>query len=252
MGARSLSGFRAAVGLLTRVPARPGPETEKAVPWLPMVGALIGAIVAALYVLLREAITPLAAAGVAVGAGALLTGGLHEDGLADVADAFGADVPRERRLEILKDPRHGTFGVLALIVDVVIRIGAVAALDAGAAFVALPAAHAASRAVPALLMWLLPAATPGGLGATYSRPVTARSASVALVAGTLIAAGLLGFWVIIVGVVIAFVAAGMGRLSLRKIGGITGDVLGATQQLAEIGVLLVCVAAGPGIPWWRG
>ena len=247
-----MSGFRAAVGLLTRVPARPGPETEKALPWLPVVGALIGATVAALYVLLRDAIAPLAAASVAVGAGALLTGGLHEDGLADTADAFGADVPRERRLEILKDPRHGTFGVLALVVDVVIRIGAVAALDAGAAFVALPAAHAASRAAPALLIWLLPTASPEGLGATYSRPVTARSAIVAILAGTLIAAGLLGSWGLIAGGVIAVVAAVMGRVSLRKIGGITGDTLGAAQQLTEIGVLLVCVAAGSGIPWWRG
>jgi adenosylcobinamide-GDP ribazoletransferase len=90
------------------------------------------------------------------------------------------------------------------------------------------------------------------LGAMYSQSVTARSAMVAILAGSLIAAGLLGFWALPSAAVVALVAAGMGLLSLRKIAGITGDVLGATQQLTEIGVLLVCVAAGPGIPWWRG
>jgi adenosylcobinamide-GDP ribazoletransferase len=247
-----VSGLRAAVGLLTRIPSRPGPETEKAIPWLPVVGALIGAAVAGVYVLLRDAVTPLAAAAVALGAGGLVTGGFHEDGLADTADAFGADVDRERRLEILKDPHHGTFGVLAIAFSVLVRVAAVAALGRWAAVAALPAAHAMSRAAPAMLMWLLPPATPTGLGATYSKPVRSRAAAIAALAGIAVAAGLTGSWVVPAVGIGAIVAVAMSWLALRKIGGITGDVLGATQQLVEIGVLLLCVAAGTTVPWWRG
>ena len=247
-----MKGFRAAVGLLTRVPSRPGPETEKAIPWLPIVGALLGAATAVLYVLLRDPVTPLAAAAVAVGVGALITGGFHEDGLADTADAFGADVDRERRLEILKDPHHGTFGVLALAFTIVTRIAAVAALDRWGAIAALPAAHALSRAAPAVQLWLLPAATETGLGATYSAPVGRRAALTAAAVGVTSVVALLGTWSL-PAVAVAILAAGaMSRLSLRKIGGITGDVLGATQQLIEIGVLLLSVSAGTSVPWWRG
>ncbi|TMK20414.1 MAG: adenosylcobinamide-GDP ribazoletransferase [Actinobacteria bacterium] len=247
-----MKGFRAAVGLLTRVPSRPGPETEKAIPWLPVVGALVGAGVALIYIALRDATTPLAAAAVAIGAGALVTGGFHEDGLADTADAFGADVSRERRLAILKDPHHGTFGVLALVVSVAARIAGVSALDRWGALAALPAAHALSRAASALQLWLLPAATPTGLGATYSKPVGRRSGLAAGGFGVVAGVALLGGWSIPAAAIAILVASAMGWLSLRKIGGITGDVLGATQQLVELGVLLLCVSAGSHVPWWRG
>jgi adenosylcobinamide-GDP ribazoletransferase len=247
-----VKGFRAAVGLLTRVPSRPGPETERAIPWLPVVGVFIGGVVGLLYVALRDAITPLAAAAVAVGAGALVTGGFHEDGLADTADAFGADLPRERRLEILKDPHHGTFGVLALAFTVAARLAAVAALDGWGALAALPAAHALSRVAPALQLWLLPPATPTGLGATYSEPVGRRAGMAAAAASVVASAGLLGVWSLPAVAIAILVAWTMGWLTLRKIGGITGDVLGATQQLIEIGVLLLCVSVGSAVPWWRG
>lgn len=246
-----MKGFRAAVGLLTRVPSRPGPETERAIPWLPVVGLIIGAAVAGAYAALRGAITPLAAAAVAIAGGALVTGGFHEDGLADTADAFGADVPRERRLEILKDPHHGTFGVLALAFTVVARIAALAALDRRGALAALPAAHALSRAAPALQLWLLPPATADGLGATYSQPAGRRGALTAALIGAAIVVALLGVWSVPAVAVAVLAASAMSWLALRKIDGITGDVLGATQQLIEIGVLLLCVAAGPGVPWWN-
>lgn len=247
-----MKGFRAAVGLLTRVPSRSGPETESAIPWLPVVGLLIGAAVAGVYAALRDAITPLAAGAVAIGGGALLTGGFHEDGLADTADAFGAGVSRERRLQILKDPHHGTFGVLALAFTVATRIAALAALDRWGALAALPAAHALSRAAPAIQLWLLPAATADGLGATYSQPAGCRRALFSAAAGGIAAVALLGAWSIPAVAVAILVASVLSWLALRKIDGITGDVLGATQQLIEIGVLLLCVSAGTRIPWWHG
>src|SRR5439155_27188630 len=122
----------------TRVPARGDAPPERAVPWLPVVGALIGALCAAVYAATRSVLTPPVAATLAVGAGVLLTGALHEDGLADVADALGAGGGRQRVPEIMKDPLHGTYGVLAIVLGVVARIAAVAGLGPAAAAVALP------------------------------------------------------------------------------------------------------------------
>jgi adenosylcobinamide-GDP ribazoletransferase len=247
-----VSGFFDAMALLTRVPTRGGAHTERAVPWLPVVGAFIGAIVAGIYAATRGAVGPTAAAALAVGAGIMLTGALHEDGLADTADAFGAGVSRERTLEILKDPRHGTYGVLALVLSVLVRVAAVSALTGLAAVAALPAAHAVSRGAAGWMLGRWPAATRDGLGATYAAPVTSAQAGVAVAIGAIAAMGLLGPWGVGAVALAVLPAWGMGRLAASKIGGITGDVLGATQQLSEIGVLLLAVAAGAAVPWWRG
>lgn len=247
-----MSGFFDAMALLTRVPTRGGAHTERAVPWLPVVGACIGAVVAGIYALTRGAVGSTAAATIAVGAGILITGAFHEDGLADTADAVGAGVSRERTLEILKDPRHGTYGIVALVLSVLVRVAAVSALTGVAALAALPAAHAVSRASAAWMLGRWPAATPDGLGATYAAPVTPSQAWVAVGIGAIAAAGLLGLWGAAAIALAALAGWGMGRLAVSKIGGIVGDVLGAAQQLCEIGVLLLAVAAGTAVPWWRG
>jgi adenosylcobinamide-GDP ribazoletransferase len=247
-----VSGFFDALALLTRVPTRGGAHTERAVPWLPVVGAAIGAGVAAIYWATNGALGSLAAAALAVGAGILVTGALHEDGLADTADAFGAGVDRERTLAILKDPRHGTYGVLALVVSVVARVAAVSSLDGTAALVALPVAHAAGRGSAAWMLTRHRPATPDGLGATYAGPVTSRQAPFAIAAAAVPAIGLLGWWGAGALAIAAAVGVAAGRWSQRKIGGITGDVLGAAEQVVETGVLLLSVAAGAAVPWWRG
>ena len=253
-----MSGFVDAVTFLTRVPARaqirePAALT-RAVPWFPIVGALVGALIAVVYAGAGSVLPPLPAAVLAIAVGTIVTGAFHEDGLADVADAFAGGYTRERRLEILKDPRHGTFGVLAIVLALVMRVGALASLDAWAAIVLLPGAHALSRA-PAIALMRRPAATPGGLGAGYGGELTAVGAVAGIGAGVAIGAVCLGFWVLPAGVISALVAVGMDALARRKVGGIGGDVLGATQQVAEIAVLLVGVAVlneGWGaIPWWR-
>lgn len=246
-----MRSFLGAVSLLTRIPARGDADTERTVPWLPIVGALIGAEVAGVYAALGLAVAPLPSATVAIVAGILLTGALHEDGLADTADAFGARVDRERTLEIMKDPHNGTFGVLALAASVFARIAAVAGMNPAAAAVALPAAHALGRSTSAVLMWLLPSAG-DGLGARYSARVARRHAGTAYVSGLAVAFGLLGPWGA-AGALIAGVASAVaGSLALRKIGGVTGDVLGAAEQLAEVGILLLAAAIAPSVPWWRG
>ena len=240
-----MRGFVDAVTFLTRVPAgaevRDEDRIADAVPWFPVVGAVVGAVVAAVYAGLIFALPPFAAAAVAVGCGVLLTGAFPEDGLADVADAFGGGRDREDVLRILKDPRLGTFGVLAVVLSVLIRVASLAALTRRDALVALPAAHALSRAAAVGAMTGFRPVSEG-LGASYARALSTRNAVVGLSLGALIAAFLVGFDALPAIAVAAIAAVLIGYLARRKIGGISGDVLGAVEQAAEIGLFLLFAA----------
>jgi adenosylcobinamide-GDP ribazoletransferase len=244
-----VSGFFDAVSLLTRLRTRGGANTTRAIPWMPVVGALVGAAVGLVYAGLHAAVTPLVAASIAIAIGILITGALHEDGLADVADAFGARVTRERALEIMQDPHHGTYGIIALVVSVIARVTALAALGPWTALAALPAAHSLARAGAGATMSRLPPAAGSTLGASYkpSREATTTGLVIALA----ISIPLLGVWPIPAVAVAAAVAVVVGLLAKQKIGGFNGDVLGAIEQLAEIGILCVAVAARAHIPWWH-
>ncbi|HYN16975.1 MAG TPA: adenosylcobinamide-GDP ribazoletransferase [Actinomycetes bacterium] len=239
--------FLGAVSFLTRVPARTGPrrpeELARSVPWFPVVGAGVGLAVAAIYAGARELLPPLPAATVAVVAGICLTGAFHEDGLGDTADAFGGGWDRDSTVRILKDPRLGTFGVLAVAASLLLRVAAVAALAPAAALAALPAAHALSRAGAVATMTALPTAGEAGLGASYVLALSRRRALAGTAAGLAVALALLGATAIWAAAAAALAAYLLGRLALRRIGGVTGDVLGAVQQLGEIVVLLAAVAA---------
>ena len=170
-----------------------------------------------------------------------LTGALHEDGLADVADAFGAGRDREQTMRILHDPRLGTFGALAVAASFVLRTSALAALGPRDAAGALAAAHAFSRAAMVGLLYLAPAAG-RGLGARYARAATRARTGIALASGAALGAVALGAWALPAGALAAVAASLAGRTARRRIGGITGDVLGAAQQGAEVAVLLLCAA----------
>ena len=247
-----MGGFLGAVSLLTRIPARSDVASERTVPWLPVVGALIGGACAATYGGASLVLAPLPSAVLAIVAGIVLTGALHEDGLADTADGFGARVDRERTLEIMKDPHNGTFGVLALAASVFARIAAVAAMGPLSAVAVLPVAHALARSTSGVLMWLLPSAAPGGLGARYSARITRRHAAAAAGIAGSAAVAVMGMWGLVAVSVACVATTLMGSLALRRIGGITGDVLGAAEQLAEVGILLLGAAIAHGLPWWRG
>jgi adenosylcobinamide-GDP ribazoletransferase len=253
-----MSGFAGAVSLLTRIPVRArdaGPDSlAGAVPWFPIVGAFVGALVALVFVAASMILPGVVAAVLAVAGSALVTGAFHEDGLGDVADAFAGGYTVERRLEILQDPRHGTFGVLAISSAFLLRVVAIGSLDVWSALALVPAAHAISRGAAIALMRRVPVASPSGLGAGYVSSLTARGEALGLVSAVGIGALLIGAWALAAVVLCALVAAGMGALAKAKIGGIGGDVLGATQQVAEITVLLMGVAVlheGWGVlAWW--
>ena len=242
-----MNGFLGAVSFLTRVPtgtgARRPEELAEFVPWFPVVGAGVGLAVAAIYAGSHTLLPPLPAASLAVVAGIGLTGAFHEDGLGDTADAFVGHHDRDDTVRILKDPRLGTFGVLAVAASLLLRAGAVAALTPAAALAALPAAHALSRAAAVATMTVLPAAAETGLGASYVLALSRWRALTGAAAGLAVALVLLGPTALLAAAAAGLAATALGRLATRRIGGVTGDVLGAIQQLAEILVLLVAVAA---------
>ncbi|HZB40216.1 MAG TPA: adenosylcobinamide-GDP ribazoletransferase, partial [Ilumatobacter sp.] len=136
--AAGVSGFLGAVQFLTRIPVRTRAAVphDRVLPWLPFVGALIGAFVGGVAAALAELVPAAVAATAAVVAGLLITGAFHEDGLADIADAFGGGITRERRFQILKDPRHGTYGVAALCSSVVLRVVTAASIVSSSALFA--------------------------------------------------------------------------------------------------------------------
>ncbi len=177
------------------------------------------------------------AATLAVGATILLTGALHEDGLADMADGFAGGASRDEKLAIMRDSRIGSFGTLALIFSVLFRVAAIASLaDIGIVMAALIAGHAASRAAMTAVMHALPNARSDGLSAGVGRPDRIAAvlglAVVAVAALVLLqGAGLLAI------IVAAGAAAGVAWLAQRQIGGQTGDVLGATEQSAQTAFL---------------
>jgi len=179
------------------------------------------------------------AAALALAAAMLATGCLHEDGLSDVADGFGGGATRERKLEIMRDSRIGSYGTAALVISLLLRWSALAALAApGQLLAALIAAHCASRALPGALMHILPPARADGLSASAGT-VSQETALLGAAIGALSLLAL-GFSSAIAALVmLVLLLIGFGALCRRQIGGQTGDAAGALQQLGEIAVLLV-------------
>jgi adenosylcobinamide-GDP ribazoletransferase len=251
---QAIDDLLACLRFFSRLPLPPAPSGEDryAAPDLsrlalmaPIAGALIGAVSAlALWFAYAFGLPPLVCAGLATGVLALTTGALHEDGLADVADGFGGGATRERKLAIMRDSRIGAFGAIALALSLILRVGALSALlehSPGRGAAALVLAGAASRAFCLLPLALLPPARSDGLGAGVGGLAPGRAVAAGFVA--LIVAAALGFVALglgsaILGWCLALAAAlAMSAIARRQIGGQTGDVAGATQQLAEIACL---------------
>src|SRR5262245_58963676 len=171
----------------------------------------------------------------------LVTGGLHLDGLADCLDGFmGGD--RERRLAIMRDSRIGTFGALGLILVLVLEIAAVAELPLTFRWRLLLVAPAVGRAVPPVLARLFAAARQEGQGAAFVATVGAAGSVIALVVAAAVAVVLLGVIGALSTMVAMLVAIGAAWFVARRLGGITGDVLGAAVETTELVVILVALA----------
>ena len=252
------SGLRLSVTLLTVIPVR-GPVTEPsrdtaaaAMAWAPAVGLLLGGIAAAVLVVADHPLGagPLTAAGLAVAALALLTRGLHLDGLADLADGLGSGQPAARTLDIMSRSDIGPFGIVTLVLTLVIQVGALAHAEAGGdgrGPVALIAAAVTGRLA---LTWAcrrgVAAARPSGLGAMVAgtvRPAVAAGITLVVLAAavSVVRTGFTLPLAVVAGLAAAFV---LQWHAVRRLGGITGDVLGALIETAAT-VTLVVAAMGP-------
>ncbi len=230
--------------MLSRIPAGGGDVTPRIAWAFPLVGALLGGVGGLAYALaVALHLPPWVAAFWALAVEVGVSGGLHEDGLADSADALGAEATRQRRLDILRDSRIGAFGALALILALGLRATAIAAIGrAGAVVVALVVAGAASRAAMIGVSFLLAPARRDGLGAGLGRlPPGASSVGVALAA--VLALALLGpgraLGVALAAALALLVVAGIAS---RRLGGYTGDIYGAVAALATCTVLSLLAA----------
>lgn len=247
---RRLEEARLATAFLTRLPLPVGSfdaaALARAVWAFPLAGLLVGALAAALYAAaLWLGLTPWLAATLAVLAQVLATGGLHEDGLADSADGLGGH-DRLRRLEIMRDSATGSYGVMALVLSLGLRIGALTALAGPEAVAAaLLAAAMLSRAAIGLSMRLLRPARADGLSAAAGRPEWVIVVLAWCLAAALSLPGLGGAAVLALLAGAAVSALAITVAAWRRLGGQTGDTLGAVQQVSEsVCLLLLCAA-----PW---
>jgi adenosylcobinamide-GDP ribazoletransferase len=210
----------------------------------PVAGLAIGVVSAAVYVLAhRLGLPPWPAAALSVTATLIITGCLHEDGLADTADGFGGGKTREQKLEIMRDSRTGAYGVCALAMSLLLRVGTLASFaDTHLVVWALIASHTAARAAMPVLMWLLPPARNDGLSFQSGRPPGESVAAAVGIAFVVLLFCLHPGRGVVASIVLIAAIALMAWLSTRQIEGQTGDVLGALEQVSEILVLLVAVA----------
>ena len=237
-------GFFVALSFLTRIPVRHKhvPSIGHAAPWFPIVGVVVGAIVGGVAWGVSNLTTPLVGAAVAVLVGVLITGAFHEDGLADIADAFVGGWSTEDRLRILKDPLHGSYGVAAMCGSIVLRVCALSAISPRDMFTAAIAAHCFARAGALALMLTTSLARREGLGSDYVKSLRRSPAIISLLVSLFLVIFLIG--VLSIAVVVATIAGAMTIRwwSIKKIGGITGDVLGAAEQISEALILIALSA----------
>lgn len=186
-------------------------------------------------------LAPAAAAGLVLVMQILLSGAMHEDGLADCADGFWGGYDPTRRLEIMKDSQIGSYGVLALLLGIGLRWQALTLLLGQDQIWGLLAVAMLSRAAMPALMRGLPNARQSGLSQSVGRPRW-LSVGIGALLALLLALPLIGAKALALGLGMAVTTLGIGLLARRKIGGQTGDVLGACQQIGEIAGLLVLVA----------
>ena len=233
-----------AIVLLTRIPLRLKETRGVAGAWAwPLAGlvvGLIGAVVGTVGLWLGFGSG--LAAGFALAAMIAATGAMHEDGLADCADGFWGGYTAERRLEIMKDSRIGTYGVLALVVSVLLRWAALEALfQNGYVLGPLLAVGVVSRVPMVAVMGLLGSARKGGLAGSLGRPEQDQIMLAAIAAGV-VALLFAGFAAIPLAILAFGCTWGVMALAKARIGGQTGDVLGAAQQIGEIAMLAALVA----------
>lgn len=252
-----------AIQFLTRLPVPPfihyNPQwLHQSSRHFPAVGLLVGLLCAGVFWLGSILFTPLVAAVISTVFGIRLTGGFHEDGLADSCDGLGGGLTRERTLTIMKDSRLGTYGVLGLVSALLLKVTLLASMPLSVAIIALIIGHTASRLLCISLLALLPYG--GEIEHAKAKPMAQQLTPLqgVLSSGWLILAGVLvtiifpntmhqiglGQWLLTL--LLALIATDyMRRLLYRRLEGYTGDGLGATQQVSEVAIYIGLAASMP-------
>ncbi len=243
-----MRGFLVACQYLTTLPLPPQKagvaDLGPAAPYFPAVGALLGLILAGGDLLLLSALPPGVAAVVLLAGWVLLTGGLHLDGLADSLDGLGGGWSREEALAIMREPRVGAYGVVGIVLILLLKASALTASAPGLRWQALLLAPTLGRLVPVLLARLCPPARSEGRGQAFALSVSV--AGVAGATGFAVALALLVLWpwgVVLLGWTFAS-AWLIGRSLNRRLGGVTGDLLGGAVEVTEGLILVLLVALG--------
>jgi adenosylcobinamide-GDP ribazoletransferase len=252
-----LRGARLAVTFLTRVPVGGFPYSEDearwASAWFPAVGLVLGVGYAALFTLTLAAGAWVAAI-LVVACALFVTGAFHEDGLADSADALGGAIPRDRVLQILKDSRIGSYGAAALIVALLLRAALIVRLADSpySLWWALPLAESLSRAAAVWLMVRLPYATEDAYAKSrrmtsggIAQALVATAWPLALIVAMVVAGPLAPATAAMILIAVLATTSWLGWRFVARVGGVTGDFLGATQQVCTVVVQLVLVLGGP-------
>jgi adenosylcobinamide-GDP ribazoletransferase len=243
-GRRSVRGVLVAAAFLTRLPVSVvagAVDVGRATRWFPLIGGLLGGATALVAWTMTEIMDLPASltATLVVGLGAWATGAIHLDGLADTVDGFGGGRDRAAVLRIMRDPPIGSYGAAALVFVVGVKVTAIAALlDRGAMSFVIAAPAISRWTISALAAWLPYARTDGGLGQAVTHERDPVGLVVATVVTALIAIGALRENALFVWAFAALTAAWIARVARRRIGGVTGDVFGASVELTEAVVLL--------------
>ena len=236
-----ITDIKVAFALMTRIPIGHGPDISlrKAARWFPLVGAFVGLVSSLVYYISYEIFGNSVAAAFALLVSILITGAFHFDGLADVADALVGGWNPEDRMRILKDSRHGTYGVVAIAMQLILQYALISSMAPRTAMAALIVSHTMARLVPIYLM--LTKAAPGGagMGATYAREVKLSDVAIAKILTLILIWPIISFTSILYLALLVIPNWIFLLYARKKIGGIVGDVLGAAAQISETFILIL-------------
>lgn len=238
-----INDIRVAFAFLTRITINHGHDLSiaRSARWFPLVGWVIGGVTGIAFILLNQVVPALPAAAIALLLSTLITGGFHHDGLADTFDGLVGGWTPADRLRILKDSRHGTYGVLAIVFQVGIQISLLSTLAPVHGALALITAHTLGRLTPIYFMLAAAAPLHEGMGASYVREVKRRDIFLATVLTIALLVGLISIHLLFLSVIVAVGGLIFLKYVKSRIGGVVGDVLGASEQIAETLILFYFV-----------
>ena len=238
-----MRSLRAAASFLTVLPVAnadgsPGARLGRA--YFPAIGAVVGLAAGLVFVLLSAFLAPLVAAACAIALLTLLTGAIHLDGLADSADGLlGSRGDAARRLEVMRDPRLGSFGVIAIVLVLVLAVAALSSMSPARGLAALVIAGALSRLATLAVIAFVPYVRTSGLGVA-AWDTRHRAADLLFGSATAVIAGALDWQRALIALpLVGVTGLAVALLAYRRVGGATGDVCGATAELCQVATLLV-------------